>query len=166
MRIAYVSVLVLPLVLGGCSKSSGPLPEGQAVLLETEPSNALDVADFKASFGESGLARPATIVGRVRSRGIGSWDTKQATFLLTTAGSEPGTHDHGGNDHSNCKFCQAKELESLILVRVVDKSGSIIRYDARELLGIRENQVVVAQGTGELVDDALLFDASRLFIRD
>ena len=166
MRVVHLTVLVLiGLVVSGCSSQSDPTPAGQAVLLETEPSNAQDVADFKSSFGMSvELDGEATIVGRVRGGGTEPWDTTQATFLLTSASLE--SHGHGGGDHSNCKFCQAKELESLILVRVVDDSGSIIQTDARELLGISENQVVVAQGKGTLDGDALLFDASRLFIRE
>lgn len=165
MRIVHLTLLVLlGLVLSGCSSQSSPTPAGKAVLLQTEPSNAQDVADFKNSFGVGvGLDTEATIVGRVRSGGIEPWDTTQATFLLTSANVEAG---HGGSDHSDCKFCQAKELESLILVRVVDDSGSIIQADARDLLGISENQVVVAQGTGTLDGEALLFDASRLFIRE
>ena len=164
MRILHLTVLVLMgFVFSGCSSQSNTASPGQAVLLETEPSAAQDVADFKASFGVSdGLDDATTIVGRVRSGGLEPWDTTQATFLLTSASVESG---HGGDDHSDCKFCQAKELESLILVRVVDDSGAVIQTDARELLGLNENRIVVAQGRGTLDGDALLFDASRLFIR-
>ena len=166
MRIAYLTVpaMITLLFLGGCSSQDGPTEVGQTVLLDSEPSNTQDVAEYKGILAAgSGLGGDATIVGRVRSGGIEPWDTTQATFLLASANIE---HDHEANAHSDCKFCQAKELESMVLVRVVDESGSIINTDPRSLLGLKENQVVIAQAQGTMDGEALLFDASRIFIRD
>lgn len=167
MRTFHLAMLTFfsVLWLSGCSSQSGPTPAGKAVLLKNEPSNAQDVAAYKINcFAGLGLGKEATVVGRVRSGVKEPWETDRATFLVASADS--GSHDHGGGDHSDCKFCQAKEMESIVLVRVVDESGAIMQTDARELLGLRENQVVVAQGQGILDGDALVFDASRIFIRE
>jgi hypothetical protein len=161
---AFLVLLLGGLAIVGCSQAGGPSEVGKAILMSEEPAGAQDVADFKNSmvsglggFGES------TIVGRIRNNDKDPWDTSEATFLLTSINLE--SHDH--DDHADCKFCQAKELESMTLVRVVDESGAIIKTDARKLLGLKEKQVVVAQGQGMLADDgALLFDATKVFIRE
>lgn len=158
------------LAMGGCGSSSGPSVEGQAVMLDAEPENAQNIVDFKSSL-ITGLnpGGTAVVVGRIGSDEEDQWDTSQATFLLRDLSLETEAHDHAGDDHANCKFCQAekaKELESMALVRVVDENGSVIKMDARKLLGLKENHIVVAEGEGVIDEDgAFVFDASKIFIR-
>ena len=78
------------------------------------------------------------------------------------------THDHGDGDHSECAFCQAKEKDTgaMALIQIVDEQGQLINMDARELLGVQEGKVVVAQGSGSIDEDGtLVFAASRIFLR-
>lgn len=162
----FLVLLLGGLIFVGCTGSGGPSEAGKAILMTEEPSGAQDVADFKNSMvtGLGGLGE-ATIVGRIRNNENDPWDTSSAQFLLTSINLE--SESHGHDDHSDCKFCQAKELESMTLVRVVDASGGIINTDARKLLGLKEKQIVVAQGQGVLDDDgSLLFDATRVYIRE
>lgn len=166
-RILRLSVFCVLLITVGCSSDSGPSAVGKAYMLDAEPADAEDVSDYKASMstgiGLGGLGGEVTIVGRVRSGGDEPWDATQATFLLTSLKTE--AHDH--EDGHECAFCQAQELESMTLVRVVDETGSVVPTDARKLLGLKEKQVVVATGQG-MVDDrgAVLFDATRIYIRE
>ena len=54
----------------------------------------------------------------------------------------------------------------MTLVRMVDETGAVIQTDARELLGLKQNQVVAAQGEGMLDEHGgLVFDAVKVFIR-
>jgi hypothetical protein len=138
-------------------------------MLSAEPENASDIIDFKSKLITGlGAGGEEVIVGRV-STGGEPWDTTQATFLLRDMNSTTESHDHAGGDHSNCKFCQAekaKELESMALVRVVDDNGDVLKSDPRKLLGLKEDQVVVATGQGQIDDDgAFVFDAAKLFVR-
>ena len=140
-------------------------------MLDAEPADPSGVVELKSSI-ITGLASPdgsAVIVAKVL--GGQDWDTDKATFMVRElpSAAEQAGHDHGEGDHSDCAFCQAKEgkdLESMALVRVVNESGELFRTDARKLLGLKENDVIVAQGSGTLEEDGTLsFTASKLFIR-
>ena len=156
--------------LSGCTSStSAPTAAGAKVLLDEEPSEPGGIVDLKSAL-ITGLA-PAgrtTIAGRVVSGQ--DWETDQASFLVRDLQADSDhEHDHGAGDHSDCAFCQAKEKQTgaMALLRVVDEQGKTFEMDARELLGLEENQVVVADGAGEIDDDGtLVFAASKIYIRN
>ena len=162
----FTLIVLGSLAVAGCTSQTTPSAEGQAVLLEAEPADAVDLTDYKNSLVTGLGMGEATIVGRVRSGEKEPWDDKEATFLLTSLQLESESHDHGGDDHSDCKFCQAKENESLTLVRVLNEDGGVFKTDARKLLGLKTKDLVVVQGQGMLSDEgSLLFDATRVFIK-
>ena len=86
------------------------------------------------------------------------WYEKQASFFvvdkkIASMFAEHAKH-HGGNS-SNCAFCQslaAKNAHAVAVVNLVDENGEIIRLDARELLGLKENQTVVIRGKARLLE--------------
>lgn len=166
VKIALVVSVAFTIGCGGSDLS----PEAKAILLTEEPEAVSGIVDFKSSL-ITGLnpGGEAVIVGRVGTGTDEPWDMTQATFLLRDLGLESEAHDHGGDDHANCKFCQAekaKEMESMALVRVIDADGNVIKTDAKKLLGLKNDQVVVAQGQGVIDDDgAFVFDAAKVFIR-
>lgn len=162
----FTLVVLGCLAIVGCTGQTGPSAQGKAILLSTEPADAQDLNDYKNSLVSGLGVGEATIVGRVRSGEKEPWDEKEATFLLTSLELE-NEHEHGGgDDHSDCKFCQAKENESMTLVRVLNSDGGAIKTDARKLLGLKTKDIVVVQGQGMLSDEgSLLFDATRVFIK-
>lgn len=153
----------------GCSgDASGPTAEGAKLVLDAEPSDVTGVLELKSAMitGIASMDGQATVVGRVVSGQ--DWETDQATFLVRDLQADT-AHDHGEGDHSDCAFCQAKEKDtgSMALVHVVNAEGETIRTDARKLLGLNEDQVVVAQGSGTIDEDGtLVFVASKVFIRE
>ncbi len=169
-RSTVVPFLLLATLVGCAGNGDGPSKTGKSYLLSAEPSQPLGVVELKTSL-TSGLAaegETATIIGRVGGGQNPTWDTSQASFLLRDLKLEIQSHDHGG-DHENCKFCQAekaKELESMALLQVVDANDKVVSTDARKLLGVKEDDVIVAQGVGE-VDEVgnFVFSASKLYIR-
>lgn len=143
--------------------------DGTKVLLDAEPHDAGGIIDLKSSM-ITGIAPTdglTSIVGRVVNGQ--DWEPDQAMFLLRDLQADAAlSHDHGDGDHSECAFCQAKEKETgaMALVQIVNDAGELISMDARKLLGVEENQVVVAQGTGTIDEDGtLVFRASKIFIR-
>jgi len=169
----FICILATSVFWYGCSgaPSVGPTAEGLAALLDAEPADPSGVVELKSSI-ITGLAPSdgsSVIVGKVLSGQ--DWDIDKATFMVQELPSsdELAGHDHGDGDHSDCAFCQAKEgkdLESMALVRVVNESGELLLTDARKLLGLKENDVVVAQGNGAIDEDGTLsFTTSQLFIR-
>jgi hypothetical protein len=151
----------------GCTNSGGPSVEGKAVLLSSEPDSPMGIVKLKSAL-TTGLAPiEAVIVGRVGGGQNETWDPDQAAFLVRDLDLQIESHEHSG-DGDNCKFCQAekaKELEKMALVRVVDESGNVIGVDARQLLGLKENHIIVAAGSGSIDDGTFVFDASKIFIR-
>lgn len=152
----------------GCSNSvGGPTAEGKAVLLSAEPAGAQHVDELKSGLITGLVSGEVAVVGRVGSGHEETWDTDQASFLIRDLNLKTEAHDHGGN-HENCNFCKeakAKELESMALVRVVDSEGHIIATDARKLLGLKENHIIVASGEGEIDNGTFVFNAKRIYIR-
>lgn len=169
--IARLAIFLLALaslpVFVGCSASTSPTPEGMAVLLESEPADALGVNDLKANLLTGLVTGECTIVGRVVGEDEESFDASQAVFMIRDLDLKVEEHDEAG-DHSDCKFCQAAKaeaMESTGLVRVVDESGAIIQTDVRKLIGIKPNHIIVATGEGVMEDGTLEFNAKRVFIR-
>lgn len=157
------------IVVVGCTQSTGPSKAASAILLTSEPADSMGVVELKTALtSEQPPEGEASILGRVGGGQNETFDTTQAAFLLRDMSLKIDSHDHGGNQ-DNCKFCQAekaKELEAMALVRIVNADGAVIATDARELLGLKENHIVVAQGKGS-VDEVgtFVFDASTIFIR-
>ncbi len=68
-----------------------------------------------------------------------------------------------------CKFCQAEkasQIEKMAQVQIVDEDGNVVSTDARTLLGLKENHIVVALGKGE-VDEVgnFVFWATAVYVR-
>ncbi len=99
------------------------------------------------------------------------WYEGQASFFLVDSkiAAQFATHakHHGGNH--NCAFCQslaAKNAHAIAVVNFVDERGEIIRLDARELLGLKENQAVVIRGKARLLGGSMLvIDADGVYAR-
>jgi hypothetical protein len=99
------------------------------------------------------------------------WYEGQASFFLVDSkiASQFAAHakQHGGGH--NCAFCQAlaeKNAHAIAVVNFVDEKGEIIRTDARELLGLKENQTVVIRGKAKLLGGSMLvIDADGVYTR-
>jgi len=90
------------------------------------------------------------------------WYEGQASFFLVDSkiAAQFANHakQHGGSNH-NCAFCQSlaeKNAHAIAVVNFVDEKGEIIRTDARELLGLKENQTVVIRGKARLLGGAMV----------
>lgn len=168
----FICILAASVFWYGCSgaPSAGPTAEGLAALLDAEPADPSGVVELKSSIitGLAAMDGSTAIVGKVLSGQ--DWDIDKATFMVRELPSDDeAAHDHGDGDHSECAFCQAKEgkdMASMALVRIVNEAGEVLPIDARKLLGLQENDIIVAQGSGSIDDDGTLsFTTSKLFIR-
>ena len=156
--------------LVGCTGSAdAPSAAGVAYVLPEEPAQSTGVIALKSSItsGSAGSGEVA-LIGRVGGGQVETWDESRAAFVVRDMSLKMESHDHGG-DHDNCKFCQAdkaKEIEAMAQVQIVDDRGNVVSTDARTLLGLKENHIVVAQGKGE-VDDVgnFVFSATKVYVR-
>lgn len=115
------------------------------------------------------LKREVTVVGQIggmpnpwnETHPDFPWFAGQGSFFLVdgkvAAQFAKHANNHGG-DHS-CAFCQnlaAKNARNIAVVNLTDGDGKIIGIDARELLGLEENQHVVVCGRAELLGGTML----------
>jgi hypothetical protein len=97
---------------------------------------------------------PLVLVGRVGAGAETTWDPGKAAFVVTdSAAAAEAHHQAAGHSHDNCPFCQAKAKKQpapIALVKLVDSDGQVVPIDARKLLAIKERQLVVVRGVGQI----------------
>ena len=166
---AGILMLMATATWTGCTGSAGtgPTADGKHLLLEAEPTESTGVLDLKSAMITGIAPDGGALLGRVVSGQ--DWEPNQAMFLIRDLNTDTlAAHDHGGDDHSECAFCQAKanDTGSMALVQVIDDQGEVMSTDPRKLLGLEEGQAIVAEGSGMLDEDGtLVFQASKIFIR-
>ena len=142
INLATIGAL-LCLCSAGCMGSSATvttIPDNSQFKLASEPSGACDVMDFRdqAKDGQSFV-----VLGRVGG-GLNPWIEGRAAFVLVdervTASCEEGQCE------ADCPQCARQLAEATTLVKFVDEQGKVLPVDARVLLGVKEQQIVVIRG--------------------
>lgn len=125
------------------AEAATSVPGSEAFLLETEPSEATDVIDFRKHAQNQ---QEVVVVGRIGGR-KNPWIKGVAAFMLVDRSLVPCNEKHEENCPTPWDYCCSPNLaKSMVLVMLVDESGRIVRQDARELLGVKELDTVVVQG--------------------
>jgi hypothetical protein len=108
--------------------------------LAAEPAGALDVIDLreKAKDGE-----PVVVLGRVGG-GVKPWIDGRAAFLLVDERVAPSCDDEKCGE--NCPHCAQELAEATTMVKFLGEDGKVLPVDARQLLGLGEEQTVVIRG--------------------
>ena len=170
MQRSHVLTFVLSSAMAvGCADGTPrPSQDGLKFILDAEPPGAQSIIEMKAA-AEGGVTEEIVVVGRVGAGDNETWDTARAAFMVSDLSLNPASADGHGGDHDNCRFCLEKkrqELEKMALFQFVDESGQVVATDARKLLGLQKNQVIVARGRGELDEVGnVVFSATRLYLR-
>ncbi|MEZ6091600.1 MAG: hypothetical protein R3C05_27015 [Pirellulaceae bacterium] len=173
---------VVPLVLlclSGCESNvansgGSPAPVENAYLLDAAPAEAISVSDAKANLATPG---PVTVIGRINAGDHDPFEAGKAMFLMKSdattiadpdrAAAAEEQHGGPGHDADNCPFCKRKNnpTDSVAIVRFLDEGGKPFEKDAREMLGVAKDQVVIVQGIAD-VDPLghLVVDAKGLYI--
>lgn len=139
--------------------------DGGRYLLTEEPNGAVGVLAARES-SEDGA--PLVLVGRIG--GVANpWIEGRAAFTLMDPSLtvvEQGAGDDAGEVClDDC--CAAERAESTTLVKFVDEDGQVVPVDSRRLLGVKEEDMVVIQGTTKKSEDgAFSVLATGLFVRE
>jgi len=112
--------------------------------LSKEPDGAIGViaAREAANHGE-----PIVVVGRIG--GVANpWIEGRAAFTLLDASVDVVPEGTEGKPGAICTgdCCACERAASMTLVKLVDENGQLIAVDARQLLGVAANDVVVIHG--------------------
>ena len=145
----YRALVIFPMVIAaalaatGCGRS--PAANNQAVDLKyhlaDEPADAVEILDAKeqAKDGEA-----VVVVGRVGG-GMKPWIDGRAAFLLVDTRILP-TCNEGEKCDENCPSCAEAMLSASTMVKFLGTDGKVVPVDARDLLGVKEQQTVVVRG--------------------
>lgn len=140
-HILVCSVFLLPIATGcGASVATETKQKTSEFVLNAEPGGAMDVLDVREN-AKNG--QHVVVLGRIGG-GINPWIDGRAAFLVTderVQGCEDGQCSDG------CAQCAQELAEASTMVKFLDASQKVMTVDARELLGVKDRQVVVVRGT-------------------
>lgn len=156
MRWTFLALIAvapaLPL-LTGCG--SAPAAEatapsdikGSDFLLSEEPDGAVGVIAAREA-AEDGV--PLVLVGRVGGS-ANPWIEGRAAFMVLDASMSVVAEGEESAEGELCTgdCCATERLACTTLVKVVDASGQVVPVDTRKLLGLKESDMVVVEGTAK-----------------
>ena len=173
MKWTYLALLAFaPALAGLAGCGSGPATEstaqtdidGKQFMLTAEPDGAVGVIAARES-AEDGA--PLVIVGRVGGS-ANPWIDGRAAFMLLDASMSVVAEGENSTEGELCTgdCCATERLACTTLVKVVDAGGQVVPVDSRKLLGLKESDMVVVEGTAKK-DKSGNFSmlATRVFIR-
>jgi hypothetical protein len=141
------------------------LAQRSKLVLADEPQGAMSITDARKDLEQE---KEVVLIGKVGAGDSTPWEQGKTVFLISENGTveESRDHDAPGHDAENCPFCKRRKKRSMAMVRFVDKDGQVLPFDARELLGVKENQVVVVKGLAKVNDlDVLVVTADGIHLR-
>jgi hypothetical protein len=137
---------------GGSSNASVSGPEttslsvdGSGFLLSEEPDGAIGVITARE---EAKDGDPIVIVGRIGGA-ANPWIEGRAAFMLLDASMTLVANRTDSAESEICldDCCATERAASTTLVKFVDQSGRVVAADARQLLGVSADDMVVVRGT-------------------
>lgn len=118
--------------------------DGSKYVLADQPDGAIGVIAARKSANDG---EPIVVVGRIGGS-TNPWIEGRAAFMLLDASMLLVANGTENTEGEVClDDCCASELaESTTLVKVVDTDGKVLAADARQLLGVAANDMVVVRG--------------------
>ncbi len=124
---------------GASLQNANSAPSGSRFLLSQEPEGALGVIKVLKVAQDQ---EPVVVVGRIGG-GVDPWVPGLAAFLLLDHSITAGCNDVCPDGCS----CSAHEYtDASTLIKFCDAAGKPLSVDTRELLGVKEKQIVVVEG--------------------
>ena len=170
-RKAMSGFAALMTLMLGCSQevavpdaASSPPPDGDRYLLSAEPAGAKSVIEIRKNAGDE---EDVVIVGRIGGS-TNPWVEDRAAFFIVDESLRACSDIEGDQCPRPWDYCcETDKLPAAkVLVRVVDESGELIKYDAKKLLHLKELETVVIRGQARRDDVGnLTVMASGLFVR-
>lgn len=167
----HAALMVLALVtFAGCQEAVDPavMKQRDKYLLSEEPTGAIAVSEAREQITDQ--EQPIVLIGRVGAGEHSTWEPGKAAFVVRDPAASLGSHaDTPGHDPDNCPFCKGekgRKPDMTALIRVVDEAGAVVEIDARKLLPIEEEQLVVVEGTAQFDElGNLVVAAKGVYVR-
>lgn len=118
--------------------------DGSKFLLAEEPAGAIGVIEARETAADG---KALVMVGRVGGS-ANPWIEGRAAFTLLDASMTVVTEGEDTEEGAICTgdCCATERLECTAMVKVVDSDGELVAVDSRQLLGIKESDMVVVAG--------------------
>ncbi len=133
----------------GSSQGSARAPsaEGMKYVLAEEPNGAIGVIEARKSAENGG---DVVVVGRIGGTN-NPWIEGRAAFMLLDPSKVVVAEGQDSAEQELCMddCCASERADCTILVKVVDADGSVVAIDARHLLGLAVNDLVVVRGKAQ-----------------
>ncbi len=138
----------------GCGQSASPdvsarnltpvSVDGSKYVLADEPEGAIGVIAARETANDG---EPIVVVGRIGGS-TNPWIEGRAAFMLLDASMVLVANGTESTEGEVCldDCCASERAESTTLVKVVDAEGKVLAADARQLLGIAADDMVVVRG--------------------
>lgn len=148
----FACLVLILVVATGCEQTSNSadkidLAEQQAkYLLADEPPGAQSILAIREQLQEG---KPYVVFGRIG--GVPDpWLPGSATFVIADPVAQMELGPDGHACHDGCAFCkkqQGNPTRHLATVRLVNQAGETVPIDARKLLDLEVDDMVVVRGT-------------------
>jgi hypothetical protein len=152
--VSIVTVTALFLGVTGCGTSSSESSDamemtnasfdGSKYLLAEEPDGAVGVIEARESAKDG---EPVVIVGRIGGA-ENPWIEGRAAFMLLDASKVIVAAGEDTSEKELCTedCCAVERAGCTTLVKIMDASGKVVTADARKLLGLTTEDMVVVRG--------------------
>ncbi|NQU20615.1 MAG: hypothetical protein HQ567_04980 [Candidatus Nealsonbacteria bacterium] len=159
-RCTWVLLAVVVMVVSGCNSGDNttdadsgdtgkPSADGAKYLLAEEPADAQEVCEVRKTAADGD---EVVVVGRIGGE-KDPWVEGMAAFRIADTSLKACNEREGDMCTEPWDFCCAPKLaDNIMLVKVVDATNKIVSSGAKDLLGVKELQTVVIQGTAERDD--------------
>lgn len=169
--IAYLSAVAVTFSVIGCggepttttTENSKPTSDSATYKASTEPAGALPVGDArKSAKNEDNIVLVGRIGGSVKPFVDGI-----AAFTIVDP-KVPYCAEEEGCPTPWDYCCEQNAVkENIATVKLVDKNGKPVMQDARELLGVKELNMVVVQGVASRDEEGnLSVQADQVFVKE
>jgi hypothetical protein len=92
------------------------------------------------------------------------WEKGQAAFVMVDPAVEGGEEPHQHAEGEECPFCAKKKIEAQAVVQFASDGGTI-KVDARDLFGLKVDDMVIVRGDAAVKGGVLMIDADGIFVR-
>ena len=157
ISVITIALTMLALTAGCGTTSSSPMAavtgdtsievDGSKYVLSTEPEGAVGVIEARESVDDGSSL---VLVGRIGGT-ADPWIEGRAAFTLLDASISTVAEGEDADEAEVCPgdCCATERLSCTTLVKVVDAQGELVPVDSRKLLGLKEADMVVIQGTAK-----------------
>jgi hypothetical protein len=165
-RLLWLALFML-VTSSGCG--DGLSPEVRAirdrVITTKAPAGEQPIPEVRKELQDGTLDadKPFVVRARINAGDFPPFAEGVAAFVVTDATGHDGDEEH--NPHE-CPFCK-RDINSVIArVEFRQQDGKLIEIDARELLKLKEFDLLVIEGTGAIgEDDMLVIEATKIFVK-